>query len=362
MSRYLYALVLSAVASFGVVWLWILAVPIAFMDPEYASWHAKQIMLERCDLGEVIVLGDSRAAVDVIPALLPIKTTNFAVGGGEPVEAYAVLTRALACPAQPKLVIMSFDPGHFARPDLLWERSVRFGLLSAADLTALCALSAQNGDFRRFICRARSGGTAAAHSRLARGGPLSAAVFRQSHAQFRFGALVAQSAYARCDPGLARPVFLRNRGRFRRGRDRRPSARLPPAARAGRVVSTGCWRCSTQAASKTRFAMPMPVNEATWAHIAPSVRVDFRAYLGSYASRYKRFHVVDDFPEHWPDRFFGDQFCHLNPAGADRLSALLAQRLQAAPPSTQNEAQNGWFNDTGSDASPKVEPSSKRGS
>jgi hypothetical protein len=39
-----------------------------------------------------------------------------------------------------------------------------------------------------------------------------------------------------------------------------------------------------------------------------------------------------------------------------------AQRLQDAPPSTQNEAQKGWFRATGPDASAKLLPISKRGS
>ena len=78
---------------------------------------------------------------------------------------------------------------------------------------------------------------------------------------------------------------------------------------------------------------------------------------------------------HWPDALFGDGFAHLNPDGAARFSAGLGrclgenelsaeciQRLQDAPPSTQNEAQYGWFNDTAPDASISVRPSSKRGS
>ena len=112
---------------------------------------------------------------------------------------------------------------------------------------------------------------------------------------------------------------------------------------------------------EARF-LTMPVNEATWTRIDPAAREGFRAWLGGYAARYPMFHVVDDLPAWWPDRYFGDAFCHLNPAGAERFSALLALRLQAAPPSTQNEAQNGWLSGTGRDASASVAPISKRGS
>jgi hypothetical protein len=359
LSRYLYALALSVLLSLGAVWLWILAVPIAFMDPEYASWRAKQILLARCDLGDVIILGDSRAAVDVVPALLPVKTTNFAVGGGEPVEAYAVLTRALACPTPPKLVIMSFDPGHFSRPDLLWERSVRFGLLSAADLTILRALSTQTGDFSVYAGRGLAGLPLRIRDWLEeiRFPPLYFATLAHS---------VGLVRWSRNQHTLE--LTLASRGQYFFGTEVGSDAIAIdghlPDFRPLPVLDAYFDRMLALLEARgieTRF-VAMPVNEATWAHMAPSVREDFRAYLATYASRYKRFHVVDDFPEHWPDHFFGDQFCHLNPEGAERLSALLAQRLQAAPPSTQNEAQNGWFNDTGRDASAKVEPSSKRGS
>ena len=49
-------------------------------------------MLDRCDIGEAIILGDSRAAAGILPDRLPFKATNLAVGGGEAIEAYAALT------------------------------------------------------------------------------------------------------------------------------------------------------------------------------------------------------------------------------------------------------------------------------
>jgi hypothetical protein len=106
----------------------------------------------------------------------------------------------------------------------------------------------------------------------------------------------------------------------------------------------------------------MPLNEATWLEVRPDMRDKFVAYLDGYAHRYPRFHVSRDVMPHWPDRLFGDQFSHLNPEGAELFSAQLAQRLQDAPPNTQNEAQNGWLSDTGVEASAKVVPISKRGS
>ena len=87
MSRYLSALVLSAVLSFALVWAWVVAMPMGFMDAEYPSWRAKEILLDRCDLGDVVILGDSRAAADILPERMPLRMTNLAVGGGEAIEA-----------------------------------------------------------------------------------------------------------------------------------------------------------------------------------------------------------------------------------------------------------------------------------
>ncbi len=108
--------------------------------------------------------------------------------------------------------------------------------------------------------------------------------------------------------------------------------------------------------------LPMPVNETTYRQVAPALRQGFAAYLHAYAARYKRFHVAEEIMPHRPDTAFGDEFCHMNPQAAERYSDELAQRLQAAPPSTQKEAQNGWLSDTGRAASASVAPNSKRGS
>src|ERR1700722_18168764 len=91
---------------FGLVWLWVVTMPMAFLDPEYPSWRAKQLLLSRCDLGDILILGDSRAATAMMPARWRVLATNLAVGGGEPIEALAALDRALRCAGPPSRVIL----------------------------------------------------------------------------------------------------------------------------------------------------------------------------------------------------------------------------------------------------------------
>ena len=358
-TRYLSLLAASALISFGCVWIWVVMMPMAFMDPEYPSWQAKQVMLDRCDLGEAIILGDSRAAADIIPARLPIKATNLAVGGGESIEAYAAMRRARACPSPPRLVIVSIDPGHFARPDLFWERSVRFGFIRAAEVADLRATSLRTGDLSVYAGHHPDQLPLAARDLLerVRFPPLYFASLVHSAGIFR---------WARNERTLQATVASRGQYAFGTGEgsdavafDGHLTAFHPLP-----VLDTYFDRMLAQLNDRqieTRF-IAMPVNDATWTRIHPEVRDAFAAYLATYEARYRTFHVAGEVTPHWPDHFFGDEFCHLNPAGAERFSAILAQRLQDAPPRTQNDAQNGWFSDTGREASANVAPISKRGS
>jgi hypothetical protein len=356
---YFRLLALSAVVSFGLVWAWVVAMPMGFMDPEFASWRAKQVMLQRCDLGEAIIVGDSRAAAGILPNRLPFVTTNLAVGGGEAIEAYVALARALACPKQPKLVIISIDPGHFSQADLFWDRSVRFGWLSHAEIVGLREASYRTGDLTIY------------QSRRMDGVPLwlRDALYGVRFPPLYFGSLAHGAGMRRWAGNHAiLAETLTSRGQYYFGRQ--PGSDVVAvdghmdAFRPLPVLDDYFGRLLEMLDAHgidSRF-VAMPVNEATWQQVHPRVREDFAAYLGGYERRHAQFRVMAEVMTHWPDRFFGDEFCHLNPEGAALFSAELAQRLQEVPPSTQNEAQNGWLRETGRDASAKVVPISKRGS
>ena len=185
-TRYLAALSATMLAAFGLVWLWVAAVPLAYLDPEYPAWLAKQQMLARCDLGELIVVGDSRAAVDILPSALPIRTTNLAVGGGSPIEASIAVARALACASSPRRVVVSFDAAHFTEPDLFWERSVRFGFVDRDSLRDLQRVSQQLDD--PTIYDLRRGGLPA---------PLRSMLYTLRFPSFYFDSLVKGGVFLR---------------------------------------------------------------------------------------------------------------------------------------------------------------------
>jgi hypothetical protein len=326
--RYLRIASVAATLSFALVWAWVVFAPMAFMDPEYPSWRAKEVLLDRCDLGEAIILGDSRAAADILPDLMPFRVTNLAVGGGEAIEAFAALSRALRCASPPRMVFLSLDPGHFVRPDLFWERSVRYGFMSPADITALRDASRQTED--RSVYEARH----------AEGLPTR---LRDVLYQIRFPPLY----FASLAQGLGFRRWFRNHRTFQATLAARGHYYFGTDAGSDGVAIDGHLAAFTpkpildfyfdklvaeldRRGIETRF-IGMPVNQATWNEVRPGVREAFAAYLAGYQRRYPRFHVAADLMPSWPDRYFGDVFCHLNPQGAERFSAELAQQLQEAP-------------------------------
>jgi hypothetical protein len=324
--RYLAAAGAATLASFIVVWIWVAAMPLAYLDPEYPAWLAKREMLRRCDVGDVLLLGDSRAAVDVRPGLLPVRLANLAVGGGESIEAYVALTRALACPKPPRRVVISLDASHFTEADLFWERSVRFGFVNAAVLADLRAAAVRTGDHSFADPKLPDGLPAAIRgwlyaarfppvyfSSLAKGGVFlrfwrNEAALRAAlaaHGQYYFGRADGSSAVA-AEGHMTRFVPLPVLDDYFNRMLRLLAARHIPAD-----------------------FIAMPMNRATFSKVPPKVRAGFAAYLAGYEARYPYFHVVGAVMPAWPDRYFGDEFSHLNPRGSTLLSAWFGACLQA---------------------------------
>jgi hypothetical protein len=362
----------GAVVLFALAWIWIVTMPMAFLDPEYPSWRAKQIMLADCDLGATLILGDSRAATGMMPAGWRGRATNLAVGGGEPIEALAALDRALRCPILPKRVILSLDAVHFTEPDLFWERTARFGFVDAGEIATLREVSHALNDVSVYELRHTDGLPSW----------LRDAMVRVRFPSLYFTSLVKGGVLLRWPRNRANlAASLASRGQYFFG----TAAGSDTVAAEGHLLEFKPlpvleWYFNRVLEQLDAQGIPavfiaVPMNDATAREIAPAARDGFRSWLAGYEARYPRFHVAGDVMPHWPNALFGDGFAHLNREGATRFSIGLercmdeavlrsrcVQRLQAAPPNTQNDAQYGWFNDTAPDASFSVRPSSKRGS
>jgi hypothetical protein len=335
MVRYISTLLVSLALSFSLIWGWVAFAPLAYLDPEYPAWLAKQQMLASCNLGNLIVVGDSRAAVDIIPAALPVLTTNLAVGGGSPIEAFVAISRAFNCASPPHRVIVSFDAAHFTEPDLFWERSVRFGFIAPEDLDELHRVSQQLGDSSIYELR-RNGLPSWLRSVL----------YTARFPTFYFNSLAKG-------------------GIFLRWWNNRASLAEVTAARGHYFfgVAPGSNMVAVEGYMRTFKPLPvlgyyfdrllallanhrvevdfvaMPMNQATREAVRSDVSEGFAAYLSSCAARYPNFHVIGEAMPDWPDRWFGDGFAHLNPAGAQRFSAQLAAWLSATAGRTTEHAE-----------------------
>jgi hypothetical protein len=317
----------TGIIAFAAVWLWVALMPLAYLDPEYPAWLAKHEMLVSCDLGNVLIVGDSRAATDILPALMPMRSVNLAVGGGEPIEAYVAIRRALACPALPERVVVSFEAGHFMLPDLFWERSVRYGFLDRDDIADLARVSHRLGD--GSIYRAGHGDGLPESLRgalyLARFPPLYFASLAKGGIFLRWrknadalaAALAARGQYYfGVAPGSNSVALDGHLDRF---------TPLP-------VLDAYFDRMLALLAARgiqVEF-IAMPVNGETRLASRLALRHGFAAYLRRYEGKYSNFHVLGPVMPSWPDRLFGDEYSHLNPAGARlfsrRFAACLAEK------------------------------------
>jgi hypothetical protein len=256
-------------------------------------------------------------------------------------------------------VLISFVLSHFTHADLFWERSVRYGFFAPADIVALRWASREIGDNAIYQAGHTDGLPAVVRDWL----------HLTRFPSLYFASLAHGGGFLRWSRNQQiMHETLTSRGHYYFG----TAAGSDIVAEEGHMVEFQPLPILDHYFGKLLTLLdehgipaefiPMPVNEATWREVRPEVFNGFIAYLTNYERRFPRFHVSRDIMPHWPNRFFGDRFCHLNPDGAELFSAQLAQRLQDAPPNTQNEAQNGWLSDTAADASAKVVPISKRGS
>lgn len=111
-----------------------LACPFGYMDEEYPSWRYTKLMENGKEpLGHpvsaddvTLILGDSRAMADLIPAEMGDNVYNLAVGGATGIEMYYTLCHYIKKETVPKRVVIMFAPFHYSYMDNFWTRSIYF--------------------------------------------------------------------------------------------------------------------------------------------------------------------------------------------------------------------------------------------
>ena len=298
-------------------WLYVALAPMAFMESGYAAWAAKTTMLGECRLGQLALFGDSRLEAGVIPAGLPVPSSNFGLAAGTAVEAHSAVRRAVACPDAPGQAVIALVPEHFGKlSKFFWILSLRYGFLSPGEVLQTESWAARLGDHETLSASTPDGLSGWTRDWL----------YALRFPSFSFGSLVQGRGFARL--GLQhRALQGRAAGarlgeiRRRRGRPRRADGDVRADEAAGCRVRLG-----DRAAASARHR-GVPAGDArSPGRIRTARRRPPRicAISRRPARRIPGVQLVDDAAPVWPDRLFADG-AHLKEEGA----RIFTQRLAA---------------------------------
>ncbi len=121
-----------AALPFLLVGIFTLVAPLCYMDSEYPAWHYAKEQVNFEQDARVLILGDSRAKADVMPAYLTEDGLNLAIGGATTIENYYTLKRYLEKNKPEKIVIL-FAPFHYSTMDNFWQRTMYFNYLTVPE-------------------------------------------------------------------------------------------------------------------------------------------------------------------------------------------------------------------------------------
>jgi hypothetical protein len=331
--------------SFAVVWAYVAIMPMAFLGRDYPLWIAKRTLMDQCQLGSVLVFGDSRTLAATVPNVMPVSVTNLAQSGSSAIETYFSLRRALRCPTPPKLVVISHSAMKFMGDSDYWANFARNGVLDYAEMQQVGRDAAALHD-REIIDLQPSDQLRPA---------LRDTLFAVRFPPFYFGSLANGVVAARWhynrqvlhDALLSagHAVFGNHPG----SSDLADEAHNA-AYRASPLIDLYFSRILALLAERHIPAVfvSIPINHATWVRMSPAFSDRFRDYLQAKMQQSPPLRVVGPAIPCWPDRFFGDAW-HLNAQGATEYSRwfgeVLRDELTGAPgpalPNTCPDAATG---------------------
>jgi hypothetical protein len=326
--------IMAFVVSFGLVWLYVAACPILFLDKGYPIWVVKQTMLDQCQLGTVSVFGDSRTMTAIIPRALPFPVVNFALGGTTPIETYFAVRRALRCPSLPKLAIIGHVALNYVRDSDGWRFSARNRFFSFDDMRSIDQDAA---DLHDDVIEDPQSSNLQPWVR--------AWLYSVRFPSLWFNSIVNGHIAARWQRNLiAREDGVRSLGHYLVG-TAPGSSEIDDEAKAHEfrvspLIDRYFSRTLSLLAEKhvPVLVLSMPINHATCTQLQPQFRDQFADYLKTQADRFHNVILSEPAFPCWPDAFYGDR-AHFNAAGATafsrELSIVLPQILAGANASPQ---------------------------
>lgn len=312
----------SAGASMAGTWLYTQRHMASFMERGYVNWMAKTQLVNGCDLGDVVVLGNSLGEAAIDPLQMSLKTSNLGVGAATPIEVHFWVDRMLRCPTLPKHIVITLgasDMGNVSRFTL--ENGARFGYIDFDFLEDIHRQSHRLMDTSFDALRTNDGLT----------GTLRNAYYASGAPPIYFSALMKARVNGRLDANSAAlQELLQKRGHVNYSNRREAAAEA--FTKPFKVIPIQDYYLSaaidrlTKAGSAVHF-LATPRRQASNEEAAKAFDAQFSRYLDEKAKRHPGLNVANASPQIWPDEFFADSV-HLNPKGAAVYSRFVDRCLQ----------------------------------
>ncbi len=138
---------MAFLATWGIVWIYIAAFPMAYEGRDYPLVIAKNQLLAQCwpDLGCGVRRQPARPSACCRPACTcPLQISPSLPPS--PVETYFLVTRLLRCPTPPRLVIIAHSASMYPKDEYFWSVFAGTGMLTNAEIRTVVADAHGLGD------------------------------------------------------------------------------------------------------------------------------------------------------------------------------------------------------------------------
>lgn len=323
-AAYLLRMSIAMLGMLLMVWIYVLTFPMAFLGSGYASWVAKETMLQECRLGTIAFFGDSKVEAGIIPAALPVTASNFGFAANSAIGVQSEVTSALRCGQKPGFVVVSLSITSFGPlGEFFWVDALRYGFITPDELWNLERTAAQLDDTVTLTEAKTADGLS---------GPVRDWLYALHFPSLYFSNLVQAQVFRRANSNYARLAqTLQARGYVPYGNSAQPAPDDLPGSHTDlqpfvvTKLQSAYFERTLQTLQDHGMMVGlllMPVKSAPNAAMTPG-ETDYVNYLRSLAARFRNVRVINPRIPQWPSAMFTDAE-HLNPAGSQAFSARLA--------------------------------------
>lgn len=160
--KYVTILIGTVLSIITVLYLLVLFLPEErYMDEDYPFWmQQRDYISSKGTEQEILLLGDSRMLLGVLPAELSDNTFNLSLGGATPIEMYYTLNTYLKHHPAPKAVIVAFGPLQLVTMGCYTTRNMYFHYFDDTTVEAvnkiIYELNGKDLSFERNLYKFRS--------------------------------------------------------------------------------------------------------------------------------------------------------------------------------------------------------------